>query len=279
MQKFISSLLVAATFIPASGFAQQTKIDVQKGQKYNVVSTSKATSSAEVMGQIMENNADTKTTTIYEITNAAPAEINVNATIINMVVKASAMGQEMSYDSDKKDNDGPLAESITPMINKAKSITINEKGAITKQDASENAGVLGMIGGGGNEANLELFVPALIGKDLKAGESISDIAVVTKDKYSSRDSGIYKINSIDNGVANISYTGTQMISTVMEQMGMEMTNNSNNIVKTDLQMDVKTGMILAKLTVIEMSASVEAGGMTIPVTGKTTASMKATPAM
>ena len=245
-----------------------------------VETTTKLTSSAEVMGQTMENNSDIKSTTIYEITKAEESEIKLEATIIKMQVTASAMGQEMSFDSDKKDNEGPMADMFGKVVNKKKEVSLDAKGAITKQNKTdEGMQAVMMSAGDGNEVSTELFIPALIGKELKAGDSFTDEVSVKKEKYNSRDSGTYKITSIENGVASVSYSGTQVLMTVMEQMGMEMTNNSNNLIKSELQVDTKTGMVLAKASVIESTVSIDAAGMTIPGTGKTITTVKISPAM
>jgi Family of unknown function (DUF6263) len=277
--QFIKTGLLAISLTGAvSSMAQPVKIGVMTGQKYKVETTTKVNSSAEVMGQTMENNIDSKNTTLYEIKGAGQDGIALQATITNMAVTANAMGQEMSFDSDKKDNSGPMADMLTTKINKAKSITLDTKGSITKQDAEEESSQAAMMGlGDANSTTVELFLPALVGRDLKAGDSFTDVGSVKKEKFSSRDSGTYKITAIENGVASISYTGTQVVNSTMEQMGMEMTNNSNNIVKTELQVDVNTGLILLKASVIESTVSIEAAGMTIPASGKTTVTSKITP--
>ena len=279
MKKNILSVLVLFAIIPLSGFAQLSKIDVQKGQKYKVETTTKLATSADVMGQTMENNTDSKSTTVYEILNVGPEEIKLESIITKMLVNASMMGQNMTFDSDKKDNEGPMADVLSKMINKAKGIKLDNKGTITKQDATEDAGqgTMMVTGASGNETATELFIPALVGKNLKAGDSFTDIGTIKKEKFSSADSGTYKITAIENGIASISYSGTQVLSIVMEQMGMEMTSNSNNMVKSELQVDIKTGLVLAKASVVESVVSIDAGGMTIPATGKTITTINISP--
>jgi hypothetical protein len=125
----------------------------------------------------------------------------------------------------------------------------------------------------------ELFIPALIGKELKQGDSITDIVTSNKEKFSNRDSGTYKITAVENGVASISYVGTQFTNAVMEQMGMEMTSTSNNKVMTEMQVDIMTGLVLMKASVTDTATSIEAGGMTIPATGKTITTVKITPVL
>lgn len=276
--QFIKTGLFAISLTGAvSLMAQPVKIGVMAGQKYKVETTTKVNSSAEVMGQTMENNIDSKNTTVYEIKGSGQDGLALEATITNMAVTANAMGQEMSFDSDKKDNSGPMAEMLTPRINKAKSIILDTKGNITKQDAEEESSQAAMLGlSDANATTVELFLPVLVGRELKVGDSFPDAGFVKKEKYNSRDSGVYRITAIENGVASISYTGTQVINATMEQMGMEMTNNSNNTVKTEMQVDVNTGVVLLKASVIESSVSIEAAGMTIPASGKTTLTSKIT---
>lgn len=126
MQKFrFLSLVLLAVSLTAT--AQTTKIDVQKGQKYKVENSTKLTSAAEVMGQSMENNTDSKSTTLFEILATGQDGINLQSTVTKMTVTASAMGQEMSYDSDKTDNAGPLADALSVLLNKTKGILLNDK--------------------------------------------------------------------------------------------------------------------------------------------------------
>lgn len=279
MRKITLSALSLSLLGIITGFSQPTKIDIQKGQKYQVETTNKTTSSAEVMGQTMETLIDSKSISLVEVMNNNPDSTELQTTSTKVLLTASMMGQDMSFDSDKKDNEGPLAEGLSKLLNKPRTISIDSKGTITRQEKIESD-MQGMLAGNTTEHSImtELFIPALIGKELKAGDSINDIVSLTKEKYSSRDSGTYTITKIENGVASITYTGTQFITAVLEQMGMEMNTINNNTVKTDLQVDTKTGIVLLKDSVIETNVTVDAGGMTIPATGKVITTIKITPA-
>lgn len=276
MQKFrfLSLALLAASL---TATAQTTKIDVQKGQKYKVENSTKLSSAAEVMGQTMENNTDSKSTTLFEILATGQDGINLQSTVTKMTVTASAMGQDMSYDSDKTDNSGPLADMLSAMLNKANTLQLNDKGLITKQDQEGNSTQSALTNGAAVTVTTDLFIPALIGKELKAGDSFADTFSVKKEKYDSRDSGTYTVKAIENGLATISYSGTQVVNAIIEQMGMEMNSYSNNTVKSDLYVDTKTGLVLLKSSVIESSTTVDVAGMSIPATGKTIINVKVSP--
>lgn len=188
------------------------------------------------------------------------------------------MGQEMSFDSEDKNSSGPVADMLKPKINKANNLQLDNNGKIVKQDETgDNSQMLMMGMSSGNGAVTELFIPELSGKTLKAGDQVPVITNLKKDKYSSRDSGTYVVSAVENGIASLSYTGVQTINATIEQMGMEMETNSNNVVKSELQVDVATGLVLMKATVVDQNISVDAGGMTIPASGKIIVTTKITP--
>jgi hypothetical protein len=276
MKKIIFSVLMLFIFSSFTAFAQQTKISLQKGQKYQVETTTKLTNTVEAMGQSMENNMDSKSTTLYEIMDAGADNFDLKSTITKLVATGSMMRQETSFDSDKKDNEGPLTETFSKSINKPRGISLNAKGAVTKNEGDDMGGPMGVLVS--NMFTTELFIPALIGKELKTGDSFTDTSSSSRDKYSSRDSGTYTVKEVENGVANISYSGTQLINAVMEQMGMEMTSTIKNKIATEMQVDIKTGMVLIKATVNDSEATIDAGGMTIPSTGKVITTVKVSPA-
>jgi hypothetical protein len=264
-------------FSAANSIAQSSKIDVQKGQKYKVETTSKIYSEANVMGQAMVTSTDNTTHNLYEITGSGQDGISLTSTITRLTAYVSAMGQEMNFDSDKKDNEGPLTEELSKMVNNPKNIILDNNGTITKQDEQTSANSMINMNGGNIAPETELFIPALIGKELIAGNSFLHTGSFTKDKANSRDTGTYTITSVENGVASILYKGTQISTMVMEQMGTEITTNSNNTITKELQMDIKTGMVITNITTVKMIISLDAAGMTIPATGNTLTNIKITP--
>lgn len=265
---YFSIAQTAASLSPSTG--TNTSIQVIAGQKFRVETTIKLTSAAETMGQTMETNADTKNTVQYEVISAGSDAIELKKTLTKLKVNTSMMGQEMNYDSEKDDNPEMLKGMFDNLVNKAEGITIDNLGKITAQEESAAASnpVMAMSGVTSNTASTELFIPDLLGKELKTGDSISSVSETKVDRFLSKDSGTYKIHTVENGIASISYTGTQQITAVMEQMGMEMNSVSNNIVKSELQVDIKTGLVIAKATVTDTNTTIDVMGMQIPSTGK-----------
>ncbi len=270
MIKYISSGMLFLFLSSVSIYAQQIKIDVQKGNKFIVETTTTTTSSAQVMGQTMENNADSKSTTLYEVLAVKSDGYDLQSTLTKTKMDLSMMGQSMNFDSDKKDNKGPLAKELNNLINKVRGISINNKGEIIRQDKNE-ASSLNMLQPNSieNQIATEIFIPALLNKELKAGTRFADSSNLITEKQSSKDSGTYTITGINNGIANITYSGNQLTTGVMEQMGMEMKTNSKNTVTKEMWVDVKTGIVLMQTSTVDAATNIDAGGMVIPSTIKT----------
>ncbi|MBC7872993.1 MAG: hypothetical protein H7Y01_03295 [Ferruginibacter sp.] len=89
-----------------------------------------------------------------------------------------------------------------------------------------------------------------------------------------RDSGTYTITGIENGIASISYIGTNVFSMVMNIMGKLTNSISKSIVRAQLQIDINTGMMLRKIT--EEDATIYSGDSDKPLqsTNKSTTTIK-----
>src|ERR1700712_4691276 len=95
-KRILAVVLMTATTL--AGYAQ--KIAVKKGQKLETVTTTKMT--MEVMGQNVEN--ETTLTSAVEIKDVSADGFLFANTVKRMVIKGNGMGQDMSFDSDKKED-------------------------------------------------------------------------------------------------------------------------------------------------------------------------------
>ncbi len=256
-----------ALLLTSTIFAQ--KLPVNSGQKFQVVTKTSSTTNIEVMGQSMENSSTSEFTTIYQVKSAADEGASIVSTISKIKMNASAMGQEMSYDSEKKDNEGPLADGMGGFVNKDKNVSLDAKGNVVKEDKLEGEDQLSMSGLALGKTS-DFLSPALIGKEFKAGATWDDSTTTKSDKGSTTNVGTYTVKSVENGVATIEYAGTQKGTTTSEQMGQEITSTMANKVSSVIKADAKTGLITEKNSVIDVNVTAEASGMTIPVTGKIT---------
>lgn len=267
----LKQMILAAALVTATGsYAQTTTLQLIKGQKFEVTTVTSLSSVAELMGQSMESSVDNNSTKVYEVTDKRSTETDISFTTTKVKANMQAMGQEMDYDSDKKDNSGPLAEQIGNTVGKTNNMTINAMGKVIKEDNAEKIGGSMMNMGSASLSNNSLFYASLIGRDLKQNNSIADSVVTDSEKMKSKIVGNYVVQSIENNIATVLFTGTQTMSGVVEQMGQEMNMTGTSKVNAEIKMNVATGIILESKTTIDGSNSIDAMGMTIPVTLKST---------
>ncbi|MFZ4057251.1 MAG: DUF6263 family protein [Ferruginibacter sp.] len=277
---FTLTTLIGATSI----FAQTVKLKLNKGEKFESVSVTSINNTTEAMGQTMEMTGTTNTVTQYTVNDARTADYDLSTTLAKMQLKMSMMGQEMEYDSEKKDNDEKLA-AVGKMVGKVKNTTVDEKGAITKKEAekkSEEDEAGNMLTSMMNPAaaatsnNFELYIPSIYAQTLEVGKSWQDSTTSVTEKSTTKSVGTFTVKSLDAEKVVLNYEGTQTSSGTMEQQGMEMKTEGNNKVTTEYTVDVKSGLILENKTTIVTNVNIEVTGMTIPSTGTVTTTTKLT---
>jgi len=261
-KKLITCSLLMMAF---GSYAQTVKLTFVKGQKYEVTTKSTLNSVASVMGQEMESNTDNTTVQIIEVKNTRANETDLVSTTTKLVANINSMGQETNYDSEKKDNTGPMAETMDKMLGKTKNMTIDATGKVIKEDKDETEDAMNLM-----LPDIRIVKQALIGKEFKPGATWPDSVVENTDKMKLTTVGTYTVNSVnkETHTAVIIFTGTQTSSGMIEQMGMEMNITSSNKVNSQFEVDIDTGVISQSSSSITGTTNIDAGGMSIPATTK-----------
>lgn len=265
-------LIPALLLITVGAGAQNLKLTLVKGQKFEVTSKMNVSSTVEAMGQQMESTADNNSVEIIEVKDIRGNETDLTTTTIKLLVNTQAMGQEMNYDSEKKDNSGPMAEELGKTVNKAQNVTIDAAGKIIKQDKeSASTGAMAMMAGGSSNG-LFLLKQALVGREMKEGNTWFDSTTTQEEKMITKSEGTYTVKSINLAAhsATVLYSGKQTITGVIEQMGMEMNMNTNNKIEGQYDLDLNTGLITGSSVTTTGTLNIEASGMSIPGTTKVT---------
>jgi hypothetical protein len=183
-----------------------------------------------------------------------------------MKMNMSAMGQDMSYDSDREDNDSMMSNSMGKMINNPQSFEISPMGKlISKSDTTSELTNNDMMSGlqnvlGNSDAFLAMPLKAKIGYSW----------VDSVDKDGSRSNMTYTIKELRGNDATVSVKGAMQMSQKAEAQNVEFTNNSTGTISGELVIDAKTGIIKQRNTAIETTGTVEVMGQQIPMTTKTT---------
>ncbi len=278
---FISALALTLTLgLAAQSYTPAVKLEA--GKQYTVTTITKSNMTQEAMGQTMEIPIDATnkaTLTIKELSNKG-----YESTYITDRVQfaANMMGQDMNYDSDKKDDkDSPMGKTMNKLVGKETSFVVNGAGNIIKetivkqtQEKSDEEGpdmMTGMMGMGMSEAStcpvFNLFVN---NTELKIGDSFIDSSTVNDKDGSTKTSTTYILKEIKDGKSIFTLNGQVAISKKMEMQGMEMTTTTASKSTGDMIVDVATGLLNSKSIVTETTGSVDVQGMSIPITGKTT---------
>jgi len=138
LKRYFTLLCTAAL---ATGAAHAQKIAVAKGLKVEMVSNMKMTMSMEMMGQNIDNNTESTNTTQIELKEVTPSSYLFSNTVTKILVHTSAMGTEMNFDSDKKeDMDGPMGASMKPVVNVPQDVLVDKQGKIVEKKGDTGSG-------------------------------------------------------------------------------------------------------------------------------------------
>lgn len=262
--KKIFGLLMAFVSVATIGLAQKNStLNLANGQKYEVVNKISTNSSMEMQGQAMENKTDIATTYQIEVKSQDANNYNLSNTISNIKMVMSMMGQEMNFDSDKKeDMDGQMGSFLKDYVNKSKEVVIDKRGKIISDPSGDSASESPLA----NQMNFEetgygsQFTFQALPHNLKTGTTWTDSSSLSGTKRSTT----YTVKNISGNIATIVFTGTMSGETTVQQMGMEMKVKTNGTYSGEEKVDTKTGVIQSNTTAAETKGTVNAMGQEIP---------------
>jgi len=274
MKKLLFVPLSLSVFV-VSAQSLNRKAVFTKGQQLERVAAIKMNIGMEMMGQTIDINNSNTVTTLVEVKNASPKEAAVASTVKRVVTSMTGMGQEMTYDTDKKDGNAPaeLAKKADELVGKTNNLVVDGKGLITSSDDTahkdaDKSGFMGMSGGLVNVGNKAGAVYDLIAslpeKGVKVGDSWID-SVVTKE---GKTVTAYKVVEVKGDEATISMDGTVTQNGQVENQGMTIDMNVQGKSKGNFIMEVATGVIKKRVAEVNATGSMEVAGQSIPFTMK-----------
>ena len=270
--KKISFFFAAAICLSTATFAQNNQsVNLKKGQKYVVENKITTTSSTEMQGQSIEANADVTSTYNIEVKEVMTDKYNLTNTITGIKMNVTNMGQEMSFDSDKKeDADGPIGSGLKEYINQPKEVVLEKTGKVVnqkKEDSSNEENMmikqLGDFEATGYGANMAF---ESLPKNIKVGSTWDN----KTDENGISKSTNYKVTALDGNIATIALSGTVSSDTKMENQGMEITTKTTGKFTGEEKVDIKTGVIQSNNTTIDASGVIGVMGQEFPTSSKVT---------
>lgn len=278
--KRITLILFAFIFI-STAFAQNAgNINLTKGQKFSVDNKIIAVTTQTLMGQSMESNAELTTKYSIEVKGIKDNNYNLSNTFTKMKAKMSAMGNDVNFDSDKKeDMAGEYAASFKDIINQPKEVVIDKSGKILNSKKEEPKPV------NAQPDIMKMMIEQLLGDPEETGYGVNLAFVSTPSKIStgynwtdsSNKEGIqisttYTVKEIKGTDAVITITGILNTDAKSQMQGMDIVNKSKGNLKGEEILDITTGVIKERTTTLESAGtiSIESQGFEIPMTTKVT---------
>lgn len=264
------ALSLAITSLVMGAQAQK----LQKGQKVETVVNMKMNMNIEMMGQNVDNTTETTNTNDIEVKEASDKGFVVASTTRRIIMKANAMGQDISFDSDKKEDlDGQMGQAMKGAIGKTDEFQVDNQGVLTDVKMAEREGQAGgfgdMVNVGAAMAKGQQF-PLIMpgnGKKFKVGDTWSDSAGTSETVKTYTN---YVIKSISGNEMVVGLTGKLAKSGVVQQQGMEIQMDLNGDFTGDSSYDTASGLLTKNTTVMDMKGSLGLMGQSAPLTMKTT---------
>lgn len=264
----ISLLLVLNSF----GQKNDSRIVLNKGQKFKVSTTS---SQEADMGMGMEMKNFTSSTNTLTVIDADEKSYTLTNTLTGVKLSMELMGQQTTYDSDKKeDSASEIGKSMqnlnvpdTFWLNKSTAtITANKKVVAEAKDDAANPleGLFESLGKNEDSAAGDAFF--LLPKGKKVGDSWTD----TSSSKGMKSSKTYRIESIEKNIAKINIAGTVESNIQTEVQGIPVTIIMTTKTNSDVLVDTKSSLVSKRETKADITGNLELMGQSAPITGKAT---------
>jgi len=267
---FLSIAMIATVSIAAHA----QKIAVTKGQKLETLTTTKMT--MEMMGQNINNESGA--TTDIEVKDVNAEGFLFSSVIKRMTTKVSGMGQDISFDSDKKeDMDGQIGQAVKDQINVQQEIQVDQKGKVISTTASSDKKTGGMadmmsITGDVTKGQPYPILIQLPAKTVKPGDTWVDSSGTTA---TIKTVTTYTLKQINADGALVSFTGTLAKNGTIEQNGMEIQMDMSGTTKGEAVYEAGTGLLKTSSTVSDIKGTLGIMGQNAPLSATVTANVVA----
>lgn len=250
-------------------------INLTKGQKYFVENKITTTSASEMQGQSMETNADVTTVYNIEVDDVKDNNYNMTNKIASIKMNMTTMGQNVSFDSDKKDDmNGDMGSSLKDYINHSNAVVMDKSGNIILADKTDSSKkddapsptlmMIKQMGDPEQQGYGAKMAFILIPKKAKEGTSWQD--------STSKDGVIkvtnYAVKSVNGNTATLTVSGTEIRDTKIQMQGMEINTKTNGKFSGEETVDITTGVILQSNSTMDASGNISVMGQEIPTTVK-----------
>jgi hypothetical protein len=267
IKKAVFSALVLLS-IAAQAQKVSNKLQFQKGQKLEVVTTVK--SASQMMGQSMDVNITSSR--LLDVADVAGGNATIENKVKRLQVAFEGMGQNQSYDSEKEaDRNSEMGKNFEKSLKNNFKMTVDPYGKVTAVEANgdnpnkaaaaddQQDMMSGMMNGilegfslpKVGDASEFAVLPA---REVSKGDTWSDTTSADKDM---KRKATYTVSDVTSNEIVVDYTEETSTKATKEAMGM--------------QMDIdNTGLLKQKTVTSETSGTASVMGQEIPLDSKAT---------
>jgi hypothetical protein len=253
MKKIVLSLCSIGI---AFSYAQNIKINTDRVLKM----TTTMTMSGEQMGN--EYSSDIITTSTLKITGADDKNYKATSTVTRMTMKSNAMGQDINFDSDKKeDMDGQIGQMVGKNVNQPTEVLISKETGDQKKVEEKEDGGMGMMGADGDKGGSAFFY-------VDPSKKVGDKWTTTTDADGIKTTKNYILKSITGNVAIIDLDFSSKGNTTKEAMGQSMDMTIDTKGKSSIEVDINTGIVKKQIADVDNNMVMEVMGQSMPMVTK-----------
>lgn len=280
------SLLYFLLFTAVS-FSQKvsSKLKLEQGQQVEISLQMKTTVAQQAMGQAIDFNVDATGNHTYKVTNATEDNTTLNHVVQRVAFSFDGMGQKRNFDSNlEKDLNGTFGKPVKELLEKKYDMVIDpagktlmvlpEKVELTSADprmaiiSSMMKDVFNLVQPPkkGAASFFKILPETETGKGEPWTESYAD--------ENGKLDAAYSISDINDSSIVVDFATSSTTVSKAEMMGNETTTTMNNKSTGTIIIDRATGIMKEKTENIESSGNTETSFGTLPVTSKTTITIK-----
>ena len=267
------TLFIATSICISTGlFAQNnSSLNLKKGQKYSVENKVSTKSSTEMQGQTMEANIDAVTSYSIEVKDHVNNNYNLTNTVTGVKINMTQMGQEMNFDSEKKEDlEGPIGSVLKDYIKQPKDVVIDRSGKVIASKKDEKSDTTNVMA-----KQLGDFEATGYGADMAFESLPKNIKVGSIWSNKTDNGGVskttnYSVKSISGNLATLTIDGTMTTDTKMENQGMEITTKTTGKFTGEEVVDITTGVIQSNTSNVDATGTIGVMGQQLPTSSKVT---------
>ena len=279
-----AAFLLSATFIT---FSQpiNSRLKLEQGQTVSITQQIKSHITQQAGGQAIDFTIDATGEHTYKVTHATTDNNTLHYQFVRLSFAFDGWGKKMNFDSkNETDLNGMFGAPVKDMMGKNHTIIIDTNGKVLralpeKIELAESDNRMAVIHNLLKDVfafvqppviGKASFFKVLPGKPISQGDTWTESWQTENGKFDAA----YALSGINDTTLIIDFAASSVTVVKAEMMGTETTTTMNNKSTGQIILDRLTGILKEKTEMIESHGNTESSFGTLPVTSKSTITMR-----